>query len=480
MLEQPDQNQTGLTTLHASPALADTDISFDTPTETCGATATAGSRLQMLDLLQRCTKMCSSATQLDEVLFALAALAKEAVAVDLCLVMLVDQEHRLLTVQASSLDLYARGMSVRSLELDGLPLNKLLDLYTRDQLPMLHISEREQLDPLENVEYEALLIVPLLAGNECLGLVNCYSSKLRDYTVEEQRLLGIITSQASLAIMSRQLRGIPDHGNSVKAFFDDLLSEKPQESLRGRATFLGCDLTRPHSVLMLEISQAEESVSNETRTLAYKNAVRLVKSCIQERYPDSLCDERENVLYCIVSLAANDVTAGGLKTLLDDLARKVQSEQRLHMHMGVSNICHDINGYRQGLAEAQEALKIGQCLHADASSMYFSDLGCYRYVYAFARTNNLPDLYLSQIETIADYDQHHKRSELLHTLEVLLELGGRINEASERLAIHRNTLIQRVERIQSLCTVKVDQHSNRLPLQVALMIYRLRQQHTFG
>src|SRR5258708_13317845 len=95
--------------------------------------------------------------------------------------------------------------------------------------------------------------------------------------------------------------------------------------------------------------------------------------------------------------------------------------------------------------------------------MHFNELGVYRYLYTFARENSLRDLYLDQIVAIARYDQGHKRSELLDTLEFYLEHGGNIKNTSELLGVHRNTLTQRIERIQSVCSINVAHHSNPLP-----------------
>jgi DNA-binding PucR family transcriptional regulator len=144
------------------------------------------------------------------------------------------------------------------------------------------------------------------------------------------------------------------------------------------------------------------------------------------------------------------------------------------MFAGVSGICNDIGDYRRGFAEAEEALQIGQRLGQEARSAYFNDLGIYRYLYTFACSNNLRDLYLEQIAAIARYDRGHKRSVLLDTLELYLEHGGNIKDTSELLGVHRNTLALRIERIQSLCSINVAHYSNRLALLAAIKIHRLR------
>jgi DNA-binding PucR family transcriptional regulator len=125
-------------------------------------------------------------------------------------------------------------------------------------------------------------------------------------------------------------------------------------------------------------------------------------------------------------------------------------------------------------AEAEEALRIGKHLNSGGSGIHFNDLGVYRYIYEFARVNKVGDLYLEQIAALTSYDQQRKGSELLDTLEIFLEVGGNIKDTSERLQVHRNTIIQRLKRIHSLSSIDLEQPDQRLQLQIALMIDKLR------
>lgn len=447
------------------------------------ATETVHSTQKLYDMLQRLVTMLSPAQPLDELLRSLAILTRQATLMDLCVVMLLEHSNGQLTMQASSPDLREHEVNVVPLKVDQRLWAKLCDVKVPGRLPVLNVHEQEQLNPLKNVQYETLLVVPLIAHSGCIGLINCYSSKCCDISAEEQLVLSAIAMQASLAIQNRLLADTPAHGNFVTMFFDDLLSRKPdiEESLRGRAASLGCDLSTPHAMVMLAILQMPEtnghgeavSETEENQPGAFRRTMKLTKRHIHENYPGSLLDERENILYCILPLD-RDITGGGLKTWLDDLVRQVEREQLIRMFAGVSNICHEIGDYPRGFAEAEEALQIGQRLSQEASSSHFNDLGVYRYLYMFARSNSLRDHYLEQVAAIARYDQGRKRSELLDTLELYLEHGGNIKDTSELLGVHRNTLTQRIERIQSLCTINIDQYSNRLPLLVAIKIHRLR------
>jgi DNA-binding PucR family transcriptional regulator len=166
--------------------------------------------------------------------------------------------------------------------------------------------------------------------------------------------------------------------------------------------------------------------------------------------------------------------AGDVQHWLCDLLHLGQLEQHIHMFFGIGNAYLDICDFRKGFAEAEEALRIGQHLKSAGDGLHFNDLGINRYIYDFARSNKLDDLYLEKIAAITSYDQQRKGSELLDTLEIFLEVGGNIKDASERLQVHRNTIIQRLKHIQSLGAVDLDQPDQRLHLQVALMIDKLR------
>lgn len=109
--------------------------------------------------------------------------------------------------------------------------------------------------------------------------------------------------------------------------------------------------------------------------------------------------------------------------------------------------------------------------------MQFNALGVYRYIYKFARTDTLHDEYQQQILSIAEYDQR-KSTHLLETLEAFLESGGNTAKAYNQLHIHRNTMLQRMERLQALCTIDLESLEHRLPLLVALKVYKLRA-HSF-
>ncbi|HEY7414675.1 MAG TPA: helix-turn-helix domain-containing protein, partial [Ktedonobacteraceae bacterium] len=341
------------------------------------------------------------------------------------------------------------------------------------------------LNPLKNVQYETLLPIPLIVGNEIIGLINCYASAPLHYQEDDQLMLLTLANQAALAIKHRLFVEEEDiaHKARSKAFIDDLLSGNPlmDDTLCRRAHTLGLDLTRPHAVALIEVTDSNESTSetepNEVTLLAehsrlYEDNVEFLQQQIQTHYPGSFVTEREGVFVCLLCLGDNS-SPEQLTDWLESIAQQIQFTHHVRLTAGVSNACDTIGDYRRGYAEASEALDVGASICHERGCIHFNTLGAYRYIYHFAHTDILRDHYQEQVTVVADYDQR-KKTTLLDTLEAYLECGCNIARAATQLDIHRNTLLQRMERVQKLCTLDLEQVQNRLPLLIALKVHKLR------
>lgn len=483
-------------------------------------------KLSILTSLSVLSQTISSGLYLDDMLRSLATLTVQIMEVDLCVIMLMEQTRereieaarpfRRLTVHATSPNLNERA-NFRPIEVDRNALERLREmneasLHAISSTNHIITSDDtlERFNPIKDSQYKALLSAPLIAGTEQLGLINCYCNKTRRFTSEDQTLLTTIANQAAIAIKNSYLVNQLAQKNLVKGFFDDLMhgTTDSEDSLRQRAHFLGCDLTRSNSVVMIEITQLEErknEVSANGRTprevrpsaipvnldensfaqssllqTAYKRISGIIRRRIQDNYSGAVFYEHENLLTGIISLL-KDLNGIRLKAWLQDLSQQMRQEYNVCLSIGIGNACQNIADYRRGFAEAEEALQMGQNIQQDRGNdtrlqptvTHFNDLGVYRYLYKIARMDDLRDVYQDQISRIDSYDKR-KNTDLLATLETYLECAGNLTKTSERLFVHRNTLIQRLDRLQSLCDIDLQERGNWLTLQVAIKVFKLR------
>ncbi|HYA99328.1 MAG TPA: GAF domain-containing protein, partial [Ktedonobacteraceae bacterium] len=409
-------------------------------------------KLNILTTLSVMSQTISSGLYLDEMLRSLATLTLQIIEADLCVIMLMDQAKGRLIVRASSPNLNDRALSLQPVDVDRNVWEQFREFNTRGQLPELSAHALERLNPLKDSHYKTLLSAPLIASTEHLGLINCYFSKTRRNTSENQTLLSTIANQIALAIKNSHLVDMLAQKNLVKGFFDDLMfgAYDSEDSLRQRANFIGCDLTKPHTIAMIEVSHLGENdngeidrpgvfsnastrplvdtlpQSEEDRLVIHKRISGQIRRRIQDNYPGSVLYERENLLTCIICLS-KDPTAARLKTWLGDLGRQMRTEHGIHLSIGIGNQCQSIGDYRRGFAEASEALQMGQNLNHDGGVTHFNDLGVYRYLYKIARMDDLRDMYQDQVARIATYDRR-KGTDLLDTLETYLECAGNLTK----------------------------------------------------
>jgi len=185
-----------------------------------------------------------------------------------------------------------------------------------------------------------------------------------------------------------------------------------------------------------------------------------------------LIDEREAGLCCLLPFEIIPGVAQ-LNGQLEPLIQMIWEECAIYMSVGIGTCCQEIVDYPRSYVEAREAVQIGACFKAELRCTHFTELGAYRYVYPFVQTQSISDQYQDAIMVVLKYDQR-KKTNLLDTLEAYLECGGNIARTACLLDVHRNTLLQRLSRIQKLCPLDLEHMPDRLPLLMALKIYRLR------
>jgi len=454
------------------------------PASTSSASS-SDSQYRLHEVLRHLVTTLTLPLPLDEVLHTLANLTMKAMEMELCVILQKDQAHDCLRMCTCAPDLSAKGVEVQIVHVNSALWNRLHMATVQGQIPRLNSYELAALNPLKNVHYETLYPLPLIAGTECIGLINCYSSKVLRCSEDDQLMLTTIANQTALAIKHRQSvdEDVLAQKSLVKTFIHDLCEggSEAHDALLRRANFLGFDLAQPHAVALIdcsavdahvEVAEHDSAVSKEERLVLYEGVTGQLKLLLQEQFPGSLADEHNNLIVGLLNLT-DDFTLNELTIWLSDLTRAMHRDRHIRMFVGVSNNCSAIGDYHRGYMEAQEALEIGRDLNAQGGSYHFNALGAYRYIYAFAQSDTLRDEYQNHVDVIIEYDKR-KRANLLDTLEIYLECGGNIARTAQHLEVHRNTLLQRLERLQKLCAFDLEQRQHRLPLLLALKVYRLR------
>jgi DNA-binding PucR family transcriptional regulator len=124
-----------------------------------------------------------------------------------------------------------------------------------------------------------------------------------------------------------------------------------------------------------------------------------------------------------------------------------------------------------GLTQAVDAAKVARALCPAGGALPYSQLGAYRYLVHLADSASRTDPYLKAVRILAAYDQR-RGSQLVLTLEQYLAERRSATEAGRALSVHRNTVRQRLERIESLSGLDLA-NIDLLALELAVKLIRL-------
>jgi GAF domain-containing protein len=286
------------------------------------------------------------------------------------------------------------------------------------------------------------LAVPLVANGELVGLLVAEGSA----RVELGRA---IASQAAVGIKKIHVIEQLTEKNLIKDFFEELAAGAARGDLEGRAARLGCDLDRPHLVLVAE-------PPGEALARALRHAA-----------PGSLFDQREDSLRALVPLPTS--SADGVLERL----RRAYSELDQTVSVGVSSVCRGAGSFAAGFVEARQALLGTLVLRGHPAVVSYEELGAYKYLLRIAVDGGVRDVTVDAVGKLAEYDAQ-RGAQLVATLEEFLRRHGSIGATSEALYVHPNTLRQRLRRIGELSGLDL-RRDDWLLLEIAVKMVKLRQ-----
>ncbi len=243
--------------------------------------------------------------------------------------------------------------------------------------------------------------------------------------------------------------------SDVNQFFKEYLdgSVKDQQRIRKFLYFLNWNQKDRYLCLRLEAVQQNARMYSSVATLSH----------IEAQIPDGYAFIYQNGITVIINLSCSDIRIPDLLSSLAIILREGL------LKMGVSSELWDFAWLPQGYLQAKEALELGK----HSNSMYWHYLfDDYLLEYLMKKAGEaLPcELLCShKLLVLKQYDEKNN-TDFYHTLKTFLELERNVLKTSRTLFIHRSTLFYRLERIQKIADVNLDDARERLTLQISFYI----------
>jgi purine catabolism regulator len=124
------------------------------------------------------------------------------------------------------------------------------------------------------------------------------------------------------------------------------------------------------------------------------------------------------------------------------------------------------------LREAEQALHLGRQLFGAQRVLAFGDLGVYRLLVLLRDSPEMWTFYRETLSKLVAYDRK-QGGELLKTLEEYFNHLGNLRATSDALHVHRNTLLYRLERIQQISGMNLEDAEEHFAMWLALRAHRV-------
>jgi len=262
---------------------------------------------------------------------------------------------------------------------------------------------------------------------------------------------------------------------SIRDLFESILygDTKYLAMLVTRADHYGYNLTLPHQIMMLKIDNFASyldkiGVKNEGRMINVKiNKQKVIEKVLAKYDQKALYDIRLDSAVIMLP-AAGKATEQISGTIAADLRAGLEGLlPGTCVSVGIGSPQDRPEKIRQSLEQAKFALETARVLTSKDGIYRYDQLGIYKLLFKVDRTE-LENYYQEVLSALDEYNREHE-GDLVNTLSQVLEEGGNFNNIAEKLYVHRNTLKNRLKKIETITGCKLSNPRDRVKLEFALM-----------
>lgn len=302
------------------------------------------------------------------------------------------------------------------------------------------------------------IVAPIIAGGERLGYVwlvahNRLTDEMDMVTIEHAATVAALILVRERAVYETEQRlksSVLDELLRAQTHLRADLAERIRSlGLGGKQQVIIIRPREPQSNILLPLSR----LATEQLRLSGRRGV------VVERAPN------------LVTLLDSDRADHGLS--LANAIWKAGSQQNYALSIGVGRVSETPSQLSESYGQALEALDIGAVLQPkEGGVVSFDALGVLYWLRHLPPEIRTQNPFHQIICLLAEHDARHN-TDLVNTLEAYLDTGCNAQQAAERLYLHRNTLAQRLGKIESLTSLDLRDPSALLNLNVAIKAWRL-------
>lgn len=314
------------------------------------------------------------------------------------------------------------------------------------------------------------LVAPVIGRDGLLGSVSLIVPRGRASPEDAQ-----ITASGAAAcavVLAREQAAATVRREVELHVLDEVLDGalRSEATLLQQARRLGHDLQAPYVAVIARIDSTSNgpvrAAANEERWDGLESAIARLGATRGGRV---LWRIRNNGAEFVLPAEGQRDERRLVEALREDLRILTRNDSDHAVSLGVGTVREGLAGIRRSHAEARQALLLGRRMQGVGHQTLFGELGVYRLIFAAEALPELSDLYTQTLGALLTYDRQNN-SGLIGTLDAFFAANGSPKEAAERLGVHRNTVLYRLDRIREITGYDLEDSGMRLRLHLALHI----------
>ncbi|GAB6711314.1 hypothetical protein BOVMAS05_12190 [Streptococcus uberis] len=349
-----------------------------------------------------------------------------------------------------------------------LPLTSIVEKIQTEKASYQHKPARFTLI----VEEEELVFNKIEGDREVLGYL-VYSQRNRPSN-QENFSLAISMAISIYATFFMKYKIERDALNQLKnSFVGALLSSKARDEMDqiiDYASYFNFDINHYHTVAIVDVHSQEVNHQDLINQRIQRN--KLFNEMVY--HLNSYDKQLISAIFkgkLLLFKPQESLSDNNYWEKLYDYLQKHQPEQ-VNLWLAVGSSVKHIVDYRDSYKKAQHVLNVMQNTAYGKQVASFSELGSYSLLNTLTQSNDSKLFVKSQIGDIWSFSKDQSL-DLFQTLRVYLENQCQIKASSDKLYIHRSTLLYRLEKIKDILGFDINEEHSHFNLLLAYHLFDL-------
>lgn len=416
--------------------------------------------------------------------------------------LLINHQHQLL----KSLETYSRELQQRTLQRTD--MSAVLDLlHAYAAKPVVYISSMEagsfvpELAPdMEQAIYSwysqeverlnlndsdtelwfhmdeerALLCYPVVCFGQVFSAIGMIVHP--SATVEYLKLLLDYTAKAAATLTLRSQFLEEKMVRNQNELIQDLMNGHIQQEEQAR-TRMGLRLLVKGQYWfaggLLQIEHRMKGTGRERMEANHQDILVLLRSLLKKNHLTSLIMLKNNQIYLCCAkeetqTASEQPLIQMLESITQDMKRFARSNlKQVEIHAGFGKLRNQLTLLKDSLQEAVQVIEVARSVKLMKHVHFYDRMGIYQMLKAMP-LSFLQSFANDHLGVLIEHDRSHQ-SRLVETLDVYLANFGCKRDAAAQLFVHRQTLYNRLEKLEELLGPDYMQQGKRVCLEMALL-----------